>query len=69
MERVNQALRQRELAWELCRDWAAANVKPVQDVDKAREKVLKDATRYAGYPVNEPVLQEIVNSGLNPILV
>ena len=69
MERVNQALRQRELAWELCRDWAAANVKPAQDVDKAREKVLKDATRYAGYPVNEPILQEIVNSGLNPILV
>ena len=39
MERVNQALRQRELAWELYRDWAAANVKSAQDVDKAREKV------------------------------
>ena len=69
MERVNEALRQRELAWELYRDWAAANVKSAQDVDKAREKALKDATRYAGYPVDEPTLQEIVNSGLNPILV
>ena len=54
MERVNQALRQRELAWELYRDWAAANAKSAQDVDKAREKALKEATRYAGYPVDEP---------------
>ena len=68
MERVNQALRQRELAWELYRDWAAANAKSAQDVDKAREKALKEATRYAGYPVDEPTLHEIVNLGLNPIL-
>ena len=68
MERVNQALRQRELAWELYRDWAAANAKSAQDVDKAREKALKEATRYAGYPVDETTLQEIVNLGLNPIL-
>jgi hypothetical protein len=37
-------------------------------VDKAREKALKEATRYAGYPVDETTLQEIVNLGLNPIL-
>ncbi len=68
MERVNKALRQRELAWELYRDWAAANAKPAQDIDKAREKVLMNATRYAGFGVDEAKLQEIVDAGLNPIL-
>ncbi len=68
MERVNKALRQRELAWELYRDWAAANAKPAQDIDKAREKVLTNATRYAGFGVDEAKLQEIVDAGLNPIL-
>jgi uncharacterized membrane protein len=68
MERVNKALRQRELAWELYRDWAAANAKPAQDVDKARSKVLENATKYAGFDVDEAKLQEIVDAGLNPLL-
>jgi len=68
IERVDRALRQRELAWELYRDWAAANAKPAQDIDKARAKVLKNATRYAGYNVDEAKLQEIVDAGLNPLL-
>jgi uncharacterized membrane protein len=68
MERVNKALRQRELAWELYRGWASANAKPAQDVDKCRAKVLKNATRYAGFDVDEVKLQEIVNAGRNPIM-
>jgi uncharacterized membrane protein len=68
MERVEKALRQRELAWELYRDWAAANAKPAQDVDKARSKVLENATKYAGFDVDETKLQEIVDAGLNPLL-
>jgi hypothetical protein len=68
MERVNKALRQRELAWELYRDWSAANAKPAQDVDKARLKVLENATKYAGINVDEAKLQEIVDAGLNPLL-
>jgi hypothetical protein len=68
IERVDRALRQRELAWQLYRDWAAANAKPAQDIDKARAKVLKNATRYAGYNVDEAKLQEIVDAGLNPLL-
>jgi uncharacterized membrane protein len=68
MERVEKALRQRELAWELYRDWAAANAKPAQDVDKARSKVLENATKYAGFDVDEAKLQEIVDAGLNPLL-
>ena len=68
MKRVNKALRQRELAWELYRDWAAANAKPAQDVDKARAKVLENASRYTGSNVDEAKLQEIVNAGLNPLL-
>jgi len=68
MVRVNKALRQRELAWELYRDWAAANAKPAQDVDKCRAKVLSNATKYAGFDVNEVKLQEIIDAGLNPLL-
>ncbi len=68
IERVNKALRQRELAWELYRDWASANAKPAQDVDKSRAKVLKNATRYAGFEVDEAKLQEIIDAGLNPIM-
>jgi len=68
MVRVNKALRQRELAWELYRDWAAANAKPAQDVDKARAKTLTNATKYAGYEVDEAKLQEIIDTGLNPLL-
>jgi hypothetical protein len=52
----------------LYRDWAAANAKPAQDVDKARSKVLENATKYAGFDVDETKLQEIVDAGLNPLL-
>jgi len=68
MVRVNKALRQRELAWELYRDWAAANAKPAQDVDKSRAKVLSNATKYTGFDVDEAKLQEIIDAGLNPLL-
>ena len=68
MQRVEKALRQRELAWELYRDWTAANAKPAQEIDKARAKVLQNATKYVGSDVDEAKLQEIVDAGLNPIL-
>lgn len=68
MQRVNIALRQRELAWELHRDWTAAEHKPGHEIDAARAKVLENATRYVGHPVDENELHEIVRLGLNPIL-
>ena len=68
MERMNRALRQRELAWELYRDWTAAEAKPGQDIDKAKEKVLTNASKYVGHTVDEAELHSIVNAGLHPVL-
>jgi hypothetical protein len=68
MERVNTALRQRELAWELHRDWTAAEAKPGQDIDKAKAKVLETATKYVGHPVDEAELHSIVSKGLQPVM-
>jgi len=68
MERINKALRQRELAWELYRDWTAAEVKPAQDIDKAKTKVLATASKYVGHDVDESELHSIVSAGLHPVL-
>lgn len=68
MERINTALRKRELAWELYRDWTSADAKPAQDIDKAKAKVLETATKYVGHPVDEAELHGIVSEGLHPIL-
>ena len=68
MSRINIALRQRELAWELYRDWTAAEAKPGHEIDKAKAKVLENATKYVGHPVDEAQLHSIVSEGLNPIL-
>lgn len=68
MSRINIALRKRELAWELYRDWTAAEAKPAQDVDKAKAKVLETATKYVGHPVDQAELEGIISEGLNPIL-
>jgi uncharacterized membrane protein len=66
MARVNEALRQRELAWELYRDWAAALEKPADKVDEAKAKVLATASKYTGRSIDEAALQAIVEAGLQP---
>ena len=57
MSRVNDALRKRELAWELYRDWTAALAKPADKVDEAKAKVLKTASKYTGRSIDEAELQ------------
>jgi len=66
MERVNDALRQRELAWELYRDWTAACAKPADHQAEAKAKVLHTAAKYTGRPIDEAELQEIIEQGLQP---
>jgi uncharacterized membrane protein len=66
MDRVNDALRKRELAWELYRDWAAALDKPADKQAEAKEKVLKTASQYTGRTIDEAALQAIVAEGLQP---
>ncbi len=66
MTSVNAALRKRELAWELYRDWTAALAKPADKVDEAKAKVLKTASTYTSRPIDEAALQEIIDEGLQP---
>ena len=64
--RMDTALRQRELAWELHRDWTAAEAKAPADQAKAKAKTLATATKYVGHAVDEAELQQIIATGLQP---
>lgn len=66
MERVGQALRQRELAWELYRDWTAALAQPADKRAEAQQKVLATASKYTGRTIDEAALQAIIDEGLQP---
>ena len=66
MARVNDALRKRELAWELYRDWTAALDKPADKQDEAKKKVLATASKYTGRSIDEDALQSIIDEGLQP---
>ena len=66
MVRVNAALRQRELAWELYRDWTAALAKPADKIDGAKAKVLATASTYTGRSIDEAELHAILDEGLQP---
>jgi hypothetical protein len=66
MTSVNAALRQRELAWELYRDWTSALAKSADKVETAKAKVLKTASKYTGRAINETELQRIISEGLQP---
>lgn len=67
MIKVNEVLRQRELAWELYRDWTSALAKPADKVDEAKAKVLKTASKYTGRSIDEAALQKIIDEGLQPV--
>jgi uncharacterized membrane protein len=66
MTSVNAALRQRELAWELYRDWTSALAKSSDKVEAAKAKVLKIASKYTGRTIDESELQRIIDEGLQP---
>lgn len=68
MQRVNQALRQRELAWELKRDWDSAAAKDGDGGDKARQKVEQEAARWtdAAEPLQPEQIQQIIDEGTQP---
>ena len=64
MDTMNQVLRQRELAWELFRDWAAALASPADKREEAKKKVLEKASKYVDSPVNADDLIELVARAL-----
>lgn len=61
---MNQALRERELAWELYRDWSSALAKPADKKDGAKAAALKKASEWVGYPVDEQHLIDLVRRSL-----
>lgn len=61
---MNRVLRERELAWELYRDWSAALAKESSKRDEAKAKVLKKASEYVEHPVDEQQLIELVRRAL-----
>ena len=65
-DRMWTALQQRELAWELHRDWTAALTKPGHEQDAATAKALEKASKYVGHPVDEAELHTIIETGLQP---
>jgi uncharacterized membrane protein len=66
MARMNKALRERELAWELHRDRAAALAKPAAEQAEAMSKVLATATKYTGRDIDAEELAAIITKGLQP---
>ena len=66
MERINTALRQRELAWELHRALAEIPHLPPAKQDIARKKTLELASTSTGRTVDESGLQAIIAEGLQP---
>jgi hypothetical protein len=66
MERINTALRQRELAWELYRALAEIPHLPPAKQDIARKKALELASTSTGRTVDESGLQVIIAEGLQP---
>ncbi len=66
MERINTALRQRELAWELYRSLAEIPHLPPAKQETARKKALELASTSTGRTVDELGLQAIIAEGLQP---
>ncbi len=66
MDRVNLALRQRELAWELYRQWAEAEAKPADKQAEEKAKVIANAAKYTGVSVDAAGVQRLISEGMQP---
>ncbi len=69
MTRINDALRERELAWELKRDWEDASHKQQDKVAAAEAKVAKEAakwTKNSADQLTEQQIQDLIDRGIEP---
>jgi hypothetical protein len=64
MDAMNRVMRERELAWELYRAWAAASAEEPGKQAEARAKVLAKASQYVETDVDEARLIELVDRAL-----
>jgi uncharacterized membrane protein len=68
MDRINLAMRQRELAWELYRQWAEAEAKPADKQAEEKAKVIANAAKYTGASVDAAGVQRLIHEGMQPTL-
>ncbi len=61
MDRVQEALRHRELQWEARRRWEKAQAMPTPERPTAEEKVLSDASAWIGHPITREELLQIID--------
>lgn len=66
MARVNAALRQRELAWELYRQWGEAEAKPADKQAEEKAKVIANAAKYTGTSIDATGIQALISAGMQP---
>ena len=64
MARVEQALRERELVWEVRRRWAKAEAEPTPKRSEAQAKVEKDIATWTGRPAGRDDVLRIVDQSL-----
>ncbi len=64
MARVEQALRERELVWEVRRRWAKAEAEPTPKRSEAQAKVEKDLATWTGRPAGREDVLRIVDQSL-----
>jgi hypothetical protein len=63
MERVQQALRANELAWEVRRRWAKVQASPTPERAAAEEKVLAQVSAWTGRALTREDLDTIMGKG------
>jgi uncharacterized membrane protein len=62
MDRVQEALRARELEWEARRRWAKAELAPTPDRAAAEQKVLTDVSTWTGRDIDRAALAAIIDA-------
>ncbi len=68
MHSINSALRERELGWELKRDWAEAEAKSGKKQTKAEHDVAAEATKWvhADHPLSSDDVERIIREDTEP---
>ena len=64
MERVQTALRERELVWEARRQWAKAETEPTPKRAEAEHKVEEKVSTWTGHDAGRDDIERIVESDL-----
>ena len=67
MSRINDALRKRELAWELFREMGEVPHLPASKQDAERQKIIDLAAKSTGKVAEMATVQALIDEGLQPL--